>query len=99
VTVKAAASIILELVVDSVMTTMGVILKKEVASAEYSLAVTKGSIFKLYAPAGVNFHASMMFVPAVGNFKLERYLLDNIESAVDEGIRNATDESVPIGTP
>lgn len=97
VTVKEPADISLELVVDNVSTTLSLSLKKEQSSTEYSLSVSAGSVLTLRAPVKSSILASMMFVPAVGNYKMEQYLLDNIESATDEGIRDAIDESATSG--
>lgn len=97
VTVKEPADISLELVVDNVKTILSLRLKKEQSSTEYSLSVSAGSVLTLRAPAKSSILASMLFVPQVGNYKMEQYLLDNIEGATDEGIRDAIDESATNG--
>lgn len=57
-----------------------------------------GMLISFYAsvPEGSEVYASAVFTPDVGDYKVDRYLIDNLE-ANDEGIRDSIDKSPDSG--
>ena len=71
----------------------------EAGSSVKRLDVEEDSVLELSIdPSDSSFIASLLFIPSLGNYKVEQYLLDNIESMTDEGIRSALDETSSTGT-